>query len=307
MDHALIAQVQTRHLDTDRGATSTAVFARNLLGISMGEAKARVSGADAAGPRTSLIGEVLPPVFEHVAAAQAQGTISPTHAAIVVRTVDKLPGPVQTREVEAELVGYATTLDVDALGKAAQRLLNLYAEDEALKEADYRERRRDITIRQRPDGSVHGTFDGTAELGEHLQCVFDALAAPAPESEGIKDPRTAGQRRHDALFRLPGTSLLSSRPSRTSPSAVAGGYQPRDLTCDLHDWINRTGYATTSHGGTVPTSTAHDWTDAHTRFVLVVLDNAKAVRPRRSRAAAVHRRPTPRPHRARRRVFVPRL
>ncbi len=272
LDHALIAQVRDRHLDSERGATSTVVFARNLLGISLGEAKARVSGAEAAGPRTSLIGELLPPVFEHVAAAQAGGAISPAAAAIVVRTVDKLPGPVQTSEVEAELVGYARTLDVDALAKAAQRLLSCYAEDEALKEADYRERRRDITIRQRPDGSVHGTFEGTAELGEHLHGVFDALAAPAPETDGIKDPRTAGQRRHDAL--LEALTLLTRAEQLPTSAGVTTTVI---LTCNLHDWITKTRYTTTSHGGTVPTATAHRWTDAHTRFVLVVLDKAKAV------------------------------
>ena len=40
----------------------------------------------------------------------------------------------------------------------------------------------------------------TAECAERLLGVFDAFAGPAPESDGVKDRRIAGQRRHDALL-----------------------------------------------------------------------------------------------------------
>ena len=35
---------------------------------------------------------------------------------------------------------------------------------------------------------------------ELLRTHFDALAKPRPELDGVKNPRTAEQRRHDALF-----------------------------------------------------------------------------------------------------------
>jgi hypothetical protein len=76
LDHALIAQIQTRHLDHERGAANTKVFARDVLRIGIHEAGARVRAAEAAGPRVALTGEVLPPIFEQVAAAQAEGTVS---------------------------------------------------------------------------------------------------------------------------------------------------------------------------------------------------------------------------------------
>ena len=272
LDHALIAQVQSRHLDWERGATSTPVFARNLLRIGIGEAKARVTAAEAAGPRTSMLGAALPPIFEQVAAAQADGSICPAAAGLIVRTVDKLPEGADSVQVENDLVGYARTLDLDAFGKAAQLMGHCYNPDGQFKEAEYRERRREINMSQRPDGSVHGSFEGTAEFGEHLQAVFDAFAAPAPETNGIKDPRTAGQRRHDGL--LDAFKLLAR--AEQFPTA-AGVTTTVIITCDLHDWVNKSGYATTSHGGIVPTAKAHEWTDAHTRFVLVVFDKAKAV------------------------------
>lgn len=69
-----------------------------------------------------------------------------------------------------------------------------------LKDVEYRRKHRDFTLHPRPDGSAHGTFDATAELAEQLQTLFDALAKPKPEVDGVKDLRTPGQRRHDALL-----------------------------------------------------------------------------------------------------------
>ena len=60
-------------------------------------------------------------------------------------------------------------------------------------------------MHQRPDGSSSGSFELTAHATEALLTVLDATAAPrpstaGPEADGVKDPRTAGQRRHDGLL-----------------------------------------------------------------------------------------------------------
>ena len=55
-------------------------------------------------------------------------------------------------------------------------------------------------MRARPDGSATLAGELTAECAERLLGVFDALGAPKPETHGVKDPRSAGQRRHDALL-----------------------------------------------------------------------------------------------------------
>src|SRR4051794_38158741 len=199
-DHALIAQVEARGLPFQHGATSPVVFTRNLLRIGIGEAKARAKAAEPAGPRAGLTGEALPPIYGAAAAAQHDGAIGPAAAAVIVRTVDRLPDGAPTEQVEIDLVGHARTLDVDALNKAAELIRYCYDQDGQYADAKHRDRTRDFTLHQRPDGSVHGSFEGTAEFGEQLQGLFDALAAPAPEVDGVKDPRTAGQRRHDALL-----------------------------------------------------------------------------------------------------------
>ncbi|HLY34631.1 MAG TPA: DUF222 domain-containing protein, partial [Jatrophihabitantaceae bacterium] len=62
-----------------------------------------------------------------------------------------------------------------------------------------RERRREVTLRQHADGTASGTFRTDAVCGEALLTFFDATAHPVPGPNGEPDPRTAAQRRHDAL------------------------------------------------------------------------------------------------------------
>jgi hypothetical protein len=76
VDHALIGEVDSRGLAGEHACASTAVLLRHLLRITPAEATGRVRAAADLGPRRSLTGEVLPPVFPAVAAAQAAGVIS---------------------------------------------------------------------------------------------------------------------------------------------------------------------------------------------------------------------------------------
>src|SRR5690348_9242353 len=74
IDQAVIAQVQTRRIAHTVGERSSTTLARRVLRVGAGEAKARVSAAGALGPRSSLLGERLEPIYPVLAAAQAAGT-----------------------------------------------------------------------------------------------------------------------------------------------------------------------------------------------------------------------------------------
>ncbi len=83
----------------------------------------------------------------------------------------------------------------------------------------------------------------TAECAERLLGVFDALAGPAPETDGVKDRRSAGQRRHDALLdALTRLCLAGSLPA-------AGGIATTVIVM-MSDQSFRTGTGLdeTSHG-----------------------------------------------------------
>jgi Domain of unknown function (DUF222) len=55
-----------------------------------------------------------------------------------------------------------------------------------------RERKRDLTLRPRPDGSAAVRGELTAECAERLQCAFDALGAPVPEAGRGQGPAHRG-------------------------------------------------------------------------------------------------------------------
>ena len=203
-EHAPILEVAARQLPAQHSVRTTAGFLRWLLRLDPREAAGRVRAAEAAGVRRALTGQTLPPAYPVVAAAQVAGQISARHAAIVVSTIEKLPDPARSEhavEVEETLVGYATKFDPDCLGRQARKLGECYDPDGPAPDDEHRQRTRELTITQRPDGSSFGRFEATAELTALLLTHLDALAAPKPEKDGVKDPRTAPQRRHDASLK----------------------------------------------------------------------------------------------------------
>ena len=228
----------------------TGQWLRGLLRIDPGEAAGRVKAAHAFGRRRAMTGDLLPAPFAHVAAAQAAGEISERHARIIADTVDKLPEGVQAEhgeQIETELVELARQFDPRQLGTLAARIGYCYDQDGALEEVEQRAQRRGLTVRQRPDGSVSGSFEGTAEFGEFLLTTFDALGKPLPAVEGFQDPRTAAQRRHDALLE----ALKINVRARALPS-IAGVTATIVLTMTAEDFETRKGLARTAHGALIP-------------------------------------------------------
>jgi hypothetical protein len=298
VEHSFIAEVEARSLPFAHGAASTAVFLRRWLRLHPGEAGARVAAAHAGGPQRTPTGQVLEPIYRTVAAAQAAGTISARHAAVIVRAVDTLPGGVQAEHgeaVEQDLVGYAGEFDPHQLAVLAHRVHACLDPDGLLKDSAYRQRCRDLTVRARPDGSSTVSGQLTAECTERLLGVFDALAGPKPQTPladpdhpgdpdtpdaasgagggsgggssggtvrgagpggtaGGPDPRTAGQRRHDALL-----DALTALPVSGALPSAAGVATTIIVTLDEQTYRTGHGTATTSHGALVPARDALTW------------------------------------------------
>jgi uncharacterized protein DUF222 len=258
VDHALVLEAEGRRLPEALAYRNVAGLLRAVLRLDPREAAGRVRAADAAGVRRTLTGEPLEPAYPVIAAAQAAGEISARHAAVIVRTLEQLPDDVRHEhgvEIEAELVGHGQRFDADDLAKIARRLRYLYDQDGPCPDGEaYRARTRDFRISQRPDGSAHGEFEATGELAELLLTHIDALAAPRPERDGVKDPRTAGQRRHDALLE----SLKLVTKARLLPS-VNGVTATVVVTMTARQYQTGQGLARTAHGALVPVSEALRW------------------------------------------------
>jgi hypothetical protein len=252
LDHALVLEAEARGLPESHQVRSSGQLLRRLLRLDPGEAAGRVRAAQAAGVRRAMTGQPLPPAYPVVAAAQAEGLISERHARVITETIEKLPDEARHEhggQVETDLVDFATRFDPHYLAKLAHRISAHLDPDGTLKDAQYRERHRDLTPRQRPDGS--GTLSGelSAELMELLLLHFDAFAAPRPEAGGVKDTRTAGQRRHDALL----DALKLNVRARQLPT-VAGVTATLVLTMTQQQYETGQGLVRTAHGAHVPAS-----------------------------------------------------
>jgi hypothetical protein len=147
-----------------------------------------------------------------------------------------------------------------------------YDPDGRLKDVSYREKHRELTFVQRPDGSCSGKFEGSAEFAEFLQLHMDAFARPKPEVDGVKDPRSAAQRRHDALLE----ALKLNVRAQQLPT-VAGVTATIVLTISAEDFEQRTGLARTGHGALVPLPEAMRMTGNEYRLMNLVIDKTKAI------------------------------
>ena len=276
-DQVLIAEIVDRGLAPGFGFASTRALLRGVLRVSPGEASARVKAAAVLGPRRALTGEMLEPTFAHAAAAQADGAISAAHARVVVDTVERIPAPLVAEHpdlpsrVEADLVAAAAVYDPATLAKLGRRHLDHLDPDGTLADEAHVDRLRDLTVTLRPNGSSHIRGDADAELTERLLVVFDSLAAPST-TDGAKDTRTAGQRRHDAL-----RSAL--RIIETSEQLPDAGGMPAVvlLTATLDQWDAETGLVTTGHGASITVPAAKRIAGTEAGYVPIVLGPAREV------------------------------
>ena len=278
VDQALVAEVDRRGFAAERGCRSTAVLLTGLSRVGHREAAGRAAAAARRAPRVALTGAPMPAEFERTAAAQAEGMISPAHARIVTTTIDRLPVDIrdeQFDDLEAFLVGQARQFPPRTLAGIARRLTETLAPDGH--EPGYRDRIRHLTIHQRPDGSSSGSFELTAHATEALLTVLDATAAPRPstadpEADGVKDPRTAGQRRYDGLL----DALLLTLRSDQLPTCN-GVSTTILLTLTTDQAATGVGLAQSGHGALIPVSEALRMAGGDARVFPVIFDKTRRV------------------------------
>ncbi len=274
VDHALIGEVDARGLAGERACRNTASLLGQVLRISPREAIDRVEAAADLGPRRALSGEVLPPVFPAVAAAQAAGVISPAHALVVTKTVNALPVAVQAEHdesVQQTLLTHAAEVDPVLLRHVARRISDTVNPDGIYTEERDRARRRDFTVRQRRDGSAQVSGELTAVCAEAVLSVLDAVGKPAPAEDGTVDPRTPGQRRHDALQ----DGMLAALRSEQLP-ACNGVAATIVLTMTPEQIETKTGLVTTGHGALITVEEALSLV-GEARVIPVVLTKTREI------------------------------
>ena len=275
IDHPIVAEVDARGMAGERGCASTIAMLGRLLRISRREASTRIRAARQLAPHRALTGEELPPTYPVLAAAQAEGAISTEQGQIIACTIEKLPAKVRDEHrdsLEEILTAEARRFTPEELRLIARKTADCLDPDGTLHEAKEREDNRYLNLRQRGDGSAHGSFELTAECAEALQSVLDNLAAPNPETDSVKDPRTAGQRRHDGLYE----ALLMVLRSEQLPTG-GGVTTTMVFTMSAGQLLTGEGLATTGHGATVPVQQALNLL-SESRILPVELDDGGAIK-----------------------------
>ncbi|WP_460607358.1 DUF222 domain-containing protein, partial [Jatrophihabitans fulvus] len=246
VDARWLSELNDRHLAGELGRTSVADVLTVRLHVARGEARARVRRAEEIGPRRAVTGEVLPPLLEQVAAAVSGGEISGAHASVVGAILRRVPeslGPDVWGIVHTALLSAARQTDPQTLRQLGEQLLRRIVPD---KKPD--PERRGVTLSPDVAGLAGITGAMTARCAAVWRTLFDALAAPRPETtteDGtvVRDERTAAQRRHDAMEEI-GLRLLRSG---TLPDS---GGVPATLivTASLDELARAGGVVRTQHG-----------------------------------------------------------
>ena len=274
-DQARLAEMERRGIAWSAGYKSTVTLLIDRFRIAPAEATARVKAAGRLGPRFALNAEQLAPIYPAVSAAQASGQISAAHAKIIVDTIEKLPDEVaefHDVEVENTLTEHALHLDPGRLAKAAKRLAYYYDQDGQLNEAAYRDKHRCFELHNRIDGSASVEGELTAECAEAVRVMIAAYGQPAPAEDGERDPRTATQRRHDALL----LGLKSAMNAGAWPKS-GGVTSTLILTMSDEAYATGRGTATTGHGYVIPAQLAKQWLGHDFRAIAVLMTSTREI------------------------------
>jgi len=203
------------------GYASTAAFLRHVCHLSPGAARSRVDVAIELTEKPAI------------AAVFAAGEISYQHVKVITDALQPLPANVQV-DAERVLIEAARSYDPGQVAQIARRLRHIVDPDgqEGVDERHREQRWFDVALTFEGTGAVRGLLD--AEAAAVVRAAIDALSRPA----GDIDPRTAAQRRADALVELARRSLDSgdlpelggerrmSRSSSTSPRFGAKARSP---------------------------------------------------------------------------------
>ncbi|MFY1616925.1 DUF222 domain-containing protein [Micromonospora sp. WMMD736] len=224
---ALVRELDGRGIARAQGASSTAVWLRDRLRLTVPAARRLVESASA-----------LDAGAPEVRRALADGDVSLEQARVIADTVDTVRAAagaeVATRAIGV-LVDWAGQFDPSLLRKLGTRILDHVAPEvadaaaKAALDAEARRATRDrhLTLSELTDGRLRlsGTLD--AETAGLLRTAIDPLTAPA----GQDDRRSPGQRRHDALGDLCRLAL------RTGELPEHGGEPPQLVVTTSFDGL----------------------------------------------------------------------
>jgi len=256
------------------------------LRITPAEARRRVSLAEPLAPRTTLLGDPLPPRQPATAAAWRSGDVDVEHVRVIARFLDELPMAVsQADRADAEelLAEQARLVRPDQLVKIAEQLALILNPDGVFSDADRAARRGFTWGPQQSNGMSQGRLWATPALRAEIDALFAKFAAPGrcnpadqtPLIDGDptqgridSDNRSHAQRQHDALSAIMRSLLGNPKLGQHNglPVTVI-------VSTTLQDLQDQAGVATTGGGTLLPMSDLIRMA-AHSYHYLTIFDKA---------------------------------
>ncbi|BBY57575.1 HNH endonuclease signature motif containing protein [Mycolicibacterium sarraceniae] len=259
VSHAGVAR-----LERFEGCPPIPIMLADVLRISRKEANRRIRNAEQLAPRTTLTGELLPPVLPKTATAWHDGLLDGEHLRVIQKFFRDLPDhvpPVEVEKAEQSLAQHAVNLRPDQLEKLAHRLALHLNPDGTFSDEDRARKRGFLWCGgQQVDGMSVGRLVADPELRSMLDAWFAKFAAPGmcnpadqtptttpTEDVAQRDGRSHGQRQHDAL-----TALVRGQLGDPKLGQHNGLPVTVIVTATLQDLQAKTGHAVTASGTLLP-------------------------------------------------------
>ena len=157
IDHQLIAAAHTRNLPAALTQKTMIRTLMSVLRLSPGEASRRVRAAAAVGERTSMLGQPLPPLRPHLAAAPRAGRVSAEQVSIIERALAKVDGrgfdPADLDEGEQLLTQFPGTFATQDLRLLADQIVDRIDPDGTVPNDERNADRRHLHLRPTQGGA----------------------------------------------------------------------------------------------------------------------------------------------------------
>lgn len=282
-DQELLAELDRRGVASRLSMPSMATVLQAMLLVSPHEARRRVKDAALFASRLSVTGQPLAPVHPLVAEAQGAGMVSVEQARVIAKMLDRMPAVVAVEDVtdaERAMVQAAQALRPYQLGQLGERILAWLDPDGLMASEAEQRRRRRLVLVPRSDGTYAISGELTATCGATLTALLDAHAAPEPTADGTPDPRSHGQRMHDALELVAGFQI---RRHELQSSGAGTGII---ITMTAEQFDTRTGYARTSFGQLISVGQALTLADEASLTFLATQPNGAVLNEYRTKRIA---------------------
>ena len=244
LEHKVLARLLAETEPHRLGEASWKKVLTTVLRVSGREATRRLVRAKTLGPRRSISGEPLAPLWEATATAQAEGLLDEEHVSVIAKFHKALPRWVDagTRaQADAELARQGAGLDPENLAAAARYLLVAIDQDGPAPSEKERGRKRGLTFgRQQADGSSFLSGWVTATFRAAVEAVWAKEAAPGhniPDYE-LNDPADAvssDNETADANVPLDETPEGDAADDEHDPQPEPRGSDPRTQQQRNHD------------------------------------------------------------------------